>query len=210
MFPMPGGAKSPEAKKAKLQRVKGRPPLIAIGASTGGVERVRAILENLSAPMPPILVCQHIAAMFVESFSKRLNTLTPLTVKLAEDGEMLKDNHVYVAPSHAHLGVGGKGQYKVRLIDGPPVSGHKASVDVMFESVAEAVGAEAVGIILSGMGADGAKGLKDMYDKGCYTLGENKASCVVYGMPHAAKMNGGVCAEMSLTDITSEILSIAH
>jgi two-component system chemotaxis response regulator CheB len=181
--------------------------VVAIGASTGGVEAIRAVISRFPLSVPPVLITQHMPDNFIASFAGRLDTNCAIKVLLAEDGMPLGSGKAYVAPGGCHLGVKRKGSdYVCHLIEGELVSGHRPSVDVMFDSVAENVGADAVGVILTGMGADGARGMKKMFDKGAYTIGQNEASCVVYGMPKTAKQLGGVSEESPLTQISEVVL----
>lgn len=181
--------------------------LIAIGASTGGVVAVRSILSALPSDCPSVLITQHMPAAFTKSFAARLNQSCKLTVKQAIDGEQVQPGYAYVAPGGHHLELTRKqrGLLICRLHDGPLVSGHQPSVDVLFQSVAEHVGAKAIGVILTGMGRDGADGLLAMRQAGALTFGQNQASCVVYGMPRAANEIGAVTAELSLEGIAKEI-----
>ncbi len=181
--------------------------LIAIGASTGGVERIREILSAMPANAPPIVIAQHMGASYLASFAVRLNTLCAPTVRLARDGDRLAPGMVLIAPGDRHLVVTASGGGLVsRLDDGPPRSGHRPSVDVLFESVAASAGARAVGAILSGMGRDGALGLKAVRDAGGHTIGEQETSCVVYGMPRAAAAIGAVAVELAIDQIAAELL----
>ncbi len=181
--------------------------IVAIGSSTGGVEALETILKNLPATMPPIVVTQHMPPYFTESLAKRLNALLPLTVVEAKDGDRLQAGYVYIAPGGRHLVLKGtKYNTLATLLDTEKVNSHRPSVDVMFQSVAEAFGSKAVGVILTGMGTDGAMGLKAMRDRGAQTLGQNQATCVIYGMPKAAMAAGGVCQELPLNDIAPKLM----
>lgn len=185
-------------------------PLIAIGASTGGVERIREILTSLPADAPPLVVTQHIGAGYVASFAARLDRLSAVSVAVATEGCRLRPGTVSIAPGDRHLEVARDGTgFLCRLRDDPPVSGHRPSVDVLFQSVADAAGAGAVGVILSGMGRDGANGLLAMRAAGAYTIGETESSCVVYGMPRVARDLGAVVVELPIAHITAEILKVA-
>ncbi|MFM7630556.1 MAG: chemotaxis response regulator protein-glutamate methylesterase [Alphaproteobacteria bacterium] len=185
--------------------------IVAIGSSTGGVEALEAIFKNLPVTMPPILVTQHMPPHFTESLAKRLNALLPLTVVEAKDGERLQPNHVYIAPGGRHLVVKKTKHDTIAvLLDTEKVNSHRPSVDVMFQSVAETFGPKAIGIILTGMGTDGAMGLKAMRDKGAQTLGQNQATCVIYGMPKAAMAAGGVCQELPLNDLAPKIMKFCE
>lgn len=179
--------------------------LIAIGSSTGGVEALREIFKTLPNNLPPIVITQHMPAQFTASFAARLNTLTDINVCEAQSGQVLKPGHAYVAPGGRHLKViKTGGLLKTQLTDEDPVSGHRPSVDVLFRSVAKAVGGQSIGIILTGMGRDGAEGMLEMKNAGAYTIAQNEASCVVYGMPRSAVALGGVDVECSLEKISGK------
>lgn len=185
--------------------------LVAIGSSTGGVEALRDIILALPADSPPIVVTQHIPPRFSASFAQRLDGLAQVRVKEAADGERIVAGHVFIAPGDKHLAVMRSGAMLVtRVYDGPLVTGHKPSVDVLFHSVAEACGSKAVGVILTGMGRDGADGMLAMRKAGASTIGEDEASCVVYGMPKAAYENGAVERELPLSRIAEEILRLCN
>ncbi|HAS6346432.1 TPA: chemotaxis-specific protein-glutamate methyltransferase CheB [Vibrio vulnificus] len=162
--------------------------LIAIGASTGGTEAVKHLLSALPASMPPIVITQHISALFSGPFANRLNASCALTVSELSEGEVaLKANHAYVAPGDKHMMVFRRGgQLYAHLDDSPAVNRHKPSVDVMFGSVAESLKKQAIGVILTGMGKDGAQGMLRMKEQGAMTIAQDEQSCVVYGMPRAA------------------------
>ena len=183
--------------------------IVAIGASTGCVESLIAIIAQYPANCPPTLVTVHMPAAFTKSFAHRLDGLTEANVHEAQDGAVLMPGHVYVAPGGvAHLEGVCSGRPKCRLRDSNPVNGHRPSVDVLFDSVAKAFGAEAVGVILTGMGRDGASGLLAMRQSGARTIGQNEATCVVYGMPKAALQCGAVEEEASVHDIAKRILAL--
>lgn len=180
--------------------------LIAIGASTGGVEAIRAVLTPLPADCPPIVIAQHMPAGFTTRFAQRLDELTALKVVEAVDRAPLQAGHVYVAPGGFHLLLEkSSGQLKCRLSSGAEVSGHRPSVDALFESVAKVVGNKAVGAILTGMGRDGARGLKMMRAAGCYTIGEAKSTALVYGMPRVAFEEGAVVEQAPLDAIAAKL-----
>ena len=198
----------PARARAGVRGGSGR--LIALGASTGGVERIRDILEVLPEGSPPILIVQHMGAFYVPSFAARLDRQSALTVRMAEAGMRVTAGEVLIAPGDRHMALRRDGfGYLCEIVDGPPVSGHRPSVDVLFNSVAEVAGANAVGVILSGMGRDGASGMAAMHAAGAWTIGENEQSCVVYGMPRMAKLAGGVAVEMPLGQIPAEMLRAA-
>jgi two-component system, chemotaxis family, protein-glutamate methylesterase/glutaminase len=182
--------------------------VIAIGASTGGTEAIRDVLGKLPAEMPPIVMVQHMPELFTGSFAKRLDSLSALTVIEARGGEKLQPGTVYLAPGHSHMSVRRvAGGYKVELARTEPVNRHRPSVDVLFDSVASEVADSATGIILTGMGKDGACGLLAMRRAGAWTIGQDEASCVVYGMPREAFALGGVAEVAPLGDIGTRLLA---
>jgi two-component system chemotaxis response regulator CheB len=180
--------------------------MIAIGASTGGVEAIRVVLSEMPADCPPVVIAQHMPEGFTARFAARLDELTPLKVIEAEDGMPVAAGCAYVARGDYHLRVERRsGQIKCRLGRDEPVSGHRPSVDVLFESVAQTIGPLASGIILTGMGRDGARGLKRMRDAGGYTIGQNQASSLVYGMPRVAFEEGAVVDQAPLEQISRRV-----
>ncbi len=185
--------------------------VVAIGASTGGVEALRALMSALPADSPAILVTQHMPESFTASFAKRLDAMSAVSVREASGGERVLPGHVYLAPGSRHLELTRSGaNYICRLHDAPPVSGHRPSVDVLFSSTAAAAGANAVGVILTGMGKDGAEGLLRMRSAGANTIGQDEGSCVIYGMPRAARLAGAVEVELPLEKISAAILESCH
>ncbi|WP_395328379.1 chemotaxis response regulator protein-glutamate methylesterase [Novosphingobium sp. BL-8H] len=200
--PRPGQAAPAAAPSAGPMR----DVVIAIGASTGGVEALFSIIGALPADCPPVLVVQHMPAIFTGGFAARLDREARVTVVEAKDGMPLKRGTVYIAPGGSHHMelVGGTSGH-VRLIDGDPVGGHRPSVDVLFRSVAR-MGTRAVGVILTGMGSDGAAGLAEMRTAGARTLGQSRETCVVYGMPRAAFEAGAVEKEVNLSALPEAIL----
>ncbi len=181
--------------------------IVAIGASTGGVEALREVLCGLPADSPAVVVTQHMPAGFTTRFAERLDTLAQVTVQEAADGQRILPGHVYIAPGNRHLEVTRTGaNYTCHLHDGAAVSGHRPSVDVLFRSVAASAGANAIGVILTGMGKDGAEGLKQMRAAGAATLGQNEATCIVYGMPKAAAALGATETELPIEKIAGAIL----
>ncbi len=185
--------------------------IIAIGSSTGGVEALRDIFQVLPANSPPIVIVQHMPAQFTPSFAARLDSLSKVTVCEAKTGMKLQQGHALLAPGGKHLSVVKSGKdWVCEVVPGEPVSGHCPSVDVMFNSVAEKIGARAVGVILTGMGRDGAAGMLKMRESGAYNIGQNESSCVVYGMPKAAMAAGGVHTELPLSDIPAHMLAFCE
>jgi two-component system chemotaxis response regulator CheB len=181
--------------------------LIAVGASTGGVEALQELLTAFPPDAPAILVTQHMPALFTASFAKRLDQCCAVSVSQAKDGERILPGHVYIAPGGFHLELARNGaNYVCRVHEQPPVSGHRPSVDVLFRSVASAAGANSVGIILTGMGKDGSAGLLEMRRAGASTIGQDEATCVVYGMPKAAHDCGATEIELPLSKIPGQVL----
>ena len=181
--------------------------IIAVGASTGGVEALQEFLMAFPADAPAILVTQHMPAMFTASFANRLDNSCFVSVSQAKDGERVLPGHVYIAPGGYHLELARNGaNYMCRVHEQPLVSGHRPSVDVLFRSVASAAKGNAVGVILTGMGKDGALGLLEMRRAGASTVGQDEASCVVYGMPKAAHECGATEIELPLSKIPAHVL----
>ncbi|SDS01864.1 protein-glutamate methylesterase/protein-glutamine glutaminase [Pseudomonas oryzae] len=200
----PASAPRPPALKAPLISSE---KLVIIGASTGGTEAIRAVLEPLPANSPAILIAQHMPGGFTKSFAERLNRLCNIAVKEAEDGERILPGHAYIAPGTAHLKLVRSGaNYVARLDDGLPVNRHRPSVDVLFRSAAESAGRNAIGVLLTGMGRDGARGLLEMRQAGAFTFAQDEASCVVFGMPREGIALGGACEVVSLDQMAERIL----
>ncbi len=182
--------------------------LVAIGASTGGTEALREVLTALPADFPAVMVTQHMPPGFTRSFAQRLNTLCAMHVKEAEHGERVLPGHVYVAPGGLQMRLARSGaNYLVALDDGPPVNRHRPSVDVLFHSVAEHAGRNAIGVMLTGMGRDGADAMKAMRDAGAHNIAQDEASCVVYGMPREAVACGAVHEVLPLRRIATHLLA---
>lgn len=183
-----------------------RDVVIAIGSSTGGVEALFSLLKALPADTPPVLIVQHMPASFTRSFAQRLDSECVVHVVEAVDGTPIRRGTVYIAPGgQTHMELRGGLHGRIRLRAGDPVSGHRPSVDHLFRSVS-GIGQAAVGVILTGMGADGAEGLLAMRQAGARTFGQSRESCVVYGMPRAAMQIGAVMKEVSLSAMPEAIL----
>ncbi len=182
--------------------------LIIVGASTGGTEAIREVLVPLPPDAPAVLIAQHMPPGFTKSFAQRLNGLCRITVKEAEHGERVLPGHAYIAPGHAHLLLARSGaNYIAHLSDDPPVNRHRPSVDVLFRSAAQHAGKNAVGVILTGMGRDGAAGLLEMKKAGAYTLAQDEASCIVFGMPREAIALGAADEIASLPEMSRRVMA---
>lgn len=193
------------AKKAPL--IPG-PKVIAIGASTGGVETLMRIFAHLQPPLPPILITLHIPFGFSGSFAERLNRISALSVKEAQEGDSVNGSCVYIAPGNRHMTLENRqGSYFIKLLDGPRISRHKPSVDILFRSVHNAAGSKAMGIMLTGMGDDGSIGMKEMHDIGAFTIAQSEKECVVFGMPQKAIEANAVRQVVDLDDIPHRIQS---
>lgn len=185
--------------------------VVAMGASTGGTEAIKAVLTALPPDSPGVLIAQHIPKAFSASFARRMNECSALTVVEAENGQQVLAGHVYIAPGDRHLTLVRDGaRYVCRLEDGAPVNRHKPSVDVLFQSVARSAGANAIGVILTGMGRDGARGLKDMHDAGARTIAQDEATSVVWGMPGEAVALGAVDQVVRIEDVAGAIAAAAE
>jgi len=195
--------------KGSKKHLKTTDKIIAIGASTGGTEAIKELLVKMPATAPGIVISQHIPAAFSAPFARRMDGCSAMTVYEAKDGQKILPGHVYIAPGSHHLLVERSGaRYVCRLNDGPPVNRHKPSVDVMFRSVCQNVGPNAVGAILTGMGDDGARGLKEMQEVGAATIAQDEKSSVVWGMPGEAVKHGGVDHILSLDKISAKLLEL--
>jgi two-component system, chemotaxis family, protein-glutamate methylesterase/glutaminase len=202
-----------KASNSQVQQNAIRNPLISseklliIGASTGGTEAIKSFLMQMPSDCPGILITQHMPAGFTKSFAERLNSLCNIAVKEAVDGERVLPGHVYIAPGDQHLLLARSGaNYVTKLSNAEPVNRHKPSVDVLFDSAAAHAGKNAIGIILTGMGKDGAAGMLRMKNAGAYNFAQNEESCVVYGMPREAVAHGGVHEVGHLKDLPRMVL----
>jgi two-component system chemotaxis response regulator CheB len=183
--------------------------VIAVGASTGGTEALRVFLAALPTDCPPVVIVQHMPEVFTRAFAERLNQDCSIEVQEARDGDRLRTGLALIAPGNRHMLVNRSGEeLAVQVVDGPQVSRHRPSVDVLFRSVAASVGAKAVGVIMTGMGDDGAQGLCEMKAAGAATIAQDEASCVVFGMPREAISRGAVNAVVPLEEIASAALNV--
>ena len=198
------------AKSERKRPFKTTEKIIAIGASTGGTEAIKEVLMALPPNAPGTVITQHIPEAFSGPFAKRMNTVTAMTVYEARDGQQILPGHVYIAPGNKHLLIQRDGaRYICRLNNGPPVNRHKPSVDVMFRSVAENVGPNAISVLLTGMGDDGAKGMQEMKNAGAPTIAQDEKSSVVWGMPGEAVKLGCVDVILSLPMIAGKLINLS-
>lgn len=185
-----------------------KPPIIVMGASTGGTLAIETILKSLQTPVCGIAIVQHMPADFTQAFASRVNELCKIQVREARDGDHLEDNLALIAPGGKHMILKRNSRgYLVQIKDGQLVNRHKPSVDVLFRSAANSAGPGAIGVILTGMGDDGAMGLTEMHQAGAYTIAQDEKSCVVFGMPKSAIKKGGVDAVVPLHRIQNTIVS---
>ncbi len=181
---------------------------IVVGASTGGTEAIRDLLARLPVGLPPVLVTQHMPETFTRAFAARLDAASPLAVSEAAHGEAALPGHAYIAPGHSHLLLTKEGgALRLALSDASPVNRHRPSVDVLFHSAAETVGAQALGVILTGMGKDGAAGMLALRQAGAYNFAQDEASCVVFGMPREAIALGAVHEVVPLPEMAQHVLA---
>jgi len=208
--PAPAGATATAAPKPVTMASLGRAStekIIFIGASTGGTEATKDVLINLPADSPAVVITQHMPPGFTRSYAARLDGLCKIRVKEAQDGERILPGHGYIAPGGLHLTVERSGaNYIARVQDGDPINRHKPSVEALFLSAAKVVGPNAIGIMLTGMGADGARAMKVMKDAGAYNYCQDEASCVVFGMPREAIAAGAADEVLPLNQIAAKVL----
>jgi len=206
-----GGVNAPRARATKppgmsLQTTE---RVVAIGASTGGTEALRVFLQALPADSPGMVIVQHMPEKFTAAFARRLDGLCAVTVKEAQDDDSVVRGHVLIAPGNRHTLLKRSGaRYYVEVRDGPLVSRHRPSVDVLFRSVARYAGKNAIGVIMTGMGDDGARGMAEMKQAGAQTIAQDEETCVVYGMPCEAVKLGGVERVLPLERIAPEVLRL--
>jgi two-component system chemotaxis response regulator CheB len=183
--------------------------IIALGASTGGTEAIKAVVKTLPSDTPAIVITQHLPAAFSESFVRHIDLITAMTACIPKNGQLVEAGNIYLAPGDKHMKVIKEGfGYVIQLYDGEPVNRHKPAVDVMFSSVAQNAGANAIAVLLTGMGADGAIGMKEMHDAGAKTVIQDEQSSVVWGMPGAAFKLGCTDYVLPLEDVATKILSL--
>jgi two-component system, chemotaxis family, protein-glutamate methylesterase/glutaminase len=198
-------------KTAVARTMRTTDRIIAIGASTGGTQAIKRVLTGLPADTPGVLITQHIPKAFSTSFARRMNECCALTVFEAEDGQQVLAGHAYIAPGDRHLYLVRDGaRYVCRLDDGEPVNRHKPSVDVLFSSVAKSAGENAIGVLLTGMGKDGARGLKEMRAAGSHTIAQDEATSVVWGMPGEAVSISAVDDIVPIDEMAEHIHGLAE
>ncbi|MBL1432424.1 MAG: chemotaxis response regulator protein-glutamate methylesterase [Gammaproteobacteria bacterium] len=207
---VPGDMKT-SASTAAATHFKTTDKLIAIGASTGGTEAIKEVLMQLPYDSPGVVISQHIPSLFSTAFAARMNEASPLTVCEAQDGQQILNGHAYIAPGGRHLKIERNGaRFVCKLDDGPLVNRHKPSVDVMFNSIVDNVGVNAVGVILTGMGHDGAEGLMKMHDLGISTIAQDEKTSIVWGMPGSAVKLGAIDTILPLGRIAGKIISLVR
>lgn len=200
----PGEAEPPRAPLPRMSTEK----IICIGASTGGTEAIREVLVPMPADAPAIVITQHMPPGFTTSFANRLNTLCRIRVQEARDGERILPGHAYIAPGGRHFRIDRSGSNYVAVVeDTEPVNRHRPSVEVLFKSAARVLGPNALGIMLTGMGADGAQAMREMKDAGSYNYVQDEASCVVFGMPRMAIQHGAAHEVLPLSQIANAVLT---
>lgn len=202
-------ARNPSPDKAeKIMRPLAKPgrDVICIGASTGGIEAVKQILMQLTVASPPALIVQHLPEVYTRAFADRMDKLCAITVREAHGNELLAHGQAYIAPGHSHLRLAQTDRgYVTQLDRRPPINRHRPSVDALFHSAAEIAGARAIGVLLTGMGRDGAEGLLAMRERGAFTIAQDEASSVIFGMPRSAIELGAACIVLPLQAIASGI-----
>ena len=201
--------KSSPAKVSSVNKVSysGTEKLIAIGASTGGTEAIKEVLRTFPANAPATVITQHMPAGFTSTYARRLDSVCQMQVKEAKGGERLLPGQAYLAPGDKHMEIERSGaDYRIRLTDGARVSGHKPSVDVLFNSLCKSAGNNAIGVLLTGMGSDGAIGLHELFNAGCETFCQDEASCIVFGMPKVAIEKGAASHILGLDDMGKAVM----
>jgi two-component system chemotaxis response regulator CheB len=201
---LPANGRVAAARREPLQ-VRPGDKIVAIGASTGGTEALRVVLETMPADVPGMVIVQHMPEGFTKAFAARLDASCAIKVKEAAHGDLVTRGCALIAPGNRHMLVRRGATYYVEIADGPLVSRHRPSVDVLFRSVAQVAGRNALGVIMTGMGDDGAEGLLKMKEAGAFTMAQDEESCVVFGMPKEAMDRGAVCMTGGLQHISAAI-----
>ncbi len=209
---MPRAAeRSPQVQAGLKKHFKTTHQIVAVGSSTGGTEALKTVVKSLPANAPAMVVTQHLPVTFSDSFARHVDAVSEMTACIAQDGQLIAPGTIYIAPGDRHLRVARDGaRYICRLDDRPVVNRHKPSVEVLFQSMAENVGANAIGVMLTGMGADGAKAMLQMREAGAINIVQDEASSVVWGMPGEAFKLGAAHHVLSLDKIAGQIMALAH
>lgn len=203
-----GGSTASNADAARKIPVNSN-KIIALGSSTGGTEAIKVVVKGLPANTPAIVITQHLPAAFSESFVRHIDSVTDMTACIPKNGQTVETGHIYLAPGDRHMEIlKESGRYSIKLLDTEPVNRHKPAVDVMFRSVVRSAGANAIAVLLTGMGADGAAGMKEMHDAGAKTVVQDEQTSVVWGMPGAAFKLGCTDYVLPLDEIAQKILSL--
>jgi two-component system chemotaxis response regulator CheB len=196
--------------KGHISNEVGVSKIIVLGASTGGTEAIKVVVKSLPADSPPVLITQHLPAAFSESFVKHIDLVTAMSASIPVHGQVIKNGHIYLAPGDRHMELAKEnGKYVIHLSDGPPINRHRPAVDVLFHSAASCSGSNAICVLLTGMGADGAVGMKAMHEAGAKTVIQDEHSCVVWGMPGAAFKLGCVDYIEHLDEVANRITAVA-
>ncbi len=204
-------SKAAEERNRKISSAQWNEYVVAIGASTGGTEAIKDVITKFPANMPGVVMVQHMPVGFTKMFADRLNNICEMEVKEAEDGDQIIPGRILLAPGARHMKVFKRGNtYHVKIFDDELVNGHRPSVEVMMQSVAEIYGKRSVGVMLTGMGGDGADGMKAMHDRGARTVAQDEETCVVFGMPKVAWEKGGVDKLMPLQNIADEVIKLVN
>jgi two-component system chemotaxis response regulator CheB len=205
----PGGGTLKEKLGAGKQSLGLTRKIIAIGASTGGTEAIKVVAKSLSADLPPVVITQHLPAAFSESFVRHIDMVAPMAACIPKDGQIAEPGHIYLAPGDRHMLIKKEASgYVIKLDNSEPVNRHKPAVDVMFRSLIQSAGANTVAVLLTGMGADGAQGMKELHGAGAKTIIQDEQSSVVWGMPGAAYKLGCTDYMLPLNDIAQKILGL--
>ncbi|WP_026223859.1 protein-glutamate methylesterase/protein-glutamine glutaminase [Methylosarcina fibrata] len=199
----------PHLKSGPVKQISLNNKIIAIGASTGGTEAIKTVVKGLPARTPPIVITQHLPAAFSESFVRHIDLVTPMKACIPKQGQIVEPGYIYLAPGDRHMKIIKEGlRFIVQLDDGEPVNRHKPAVDVMFRSLVQSAGANAVAVLLTGMGSDGASGMKEMHDAGAKTVIQDEKSSVVWGMPGTAYKLGCTDYVLPLEEVSGKILTL--
>jgi two-component system, chemotaxis family, protein-glutamate methylesterase/glutaminase len=197
------------AEQVRVRSQGGNNKIIALGASTGGTEAIKCVVRDFPANAPAVVITQHLPVAFSESFVRHIDAITEMTALIPKNGQIVESGHIYLAPGDRHMEIALEGgKYVIRLLDTEPVNRHKPAVDVMFRSVAKVAGANSIAVLLTGMGADGAAGMKQMHDVGAKTVIQDEATSVVWGMPGAAFKLGCADFVLPLDEVATKTMAL--